>query len=78
MARKKQRETVVLLDYTAIASITGFDPAVLRLWKSRGKMPAPDYEIAQSPGWLPATIEEWTATFVDGRPPSLRGKAPAA
>jgi uncharacterized protein YjcR len=75
---KRKRETVVLLDYAAIAEMTGLEPAVLRLWKSRGKMPAADYEIAQSPGWLPATIAEWTATFVDGRPPSLRAKAPAA
>jgi hypothetical protein len=67
--KKKQHETVVLMDYAAIAEATGLEPAVLRLWKSRGKMPEPDYSIAQSPGWLPETIEAWTKNFVDGAPP---------
>lgn len=69
MATKKKHETIVLMDYAAIAEATGVTHANLRLWKSRGKMPAPDYMIAQSPGWLPATIEAWKATFEEGRAP---------
>lgn len=71
MARKKQ-ETVVLMDYAAIAERTGQDAAVIRLWKSRGKLPEPDFMIAQSPGWLPQTIEAWTATFKDGKAPARK------
>lgn len=70
MPRKK--ETVILMDYAAIAETTGLEPGVLRLWKNRGKMPEPDYMIAQSPGWLPATIEAWTSTFEEGRPPARK------
>lgn len=69
---KRKHETVVLMDYAAIAEATGLEPAVLRLWKSRGKMPAADYMIAQSPGWLPETIEAWTATFEEGRVPARK------
>lgn len=68
----RKRETVVLLDYAAISERTGLKPDVLRLWKSRDKMPQPDYMIAQSPGWLPATIDAWIATFQDGRVPARK------
>lgn len=72
MTRKKQG-TVVLLDYAAIADLTGIDAQMLRMYANRGKMPEPDYRIAQSPGWLPETIEEWVATFTpEGLPPARR------
>lgn len=74
MARK-QRGTVILMDYAAIAERTGLEPAVLRLWKSRGKMPEADFMIAQSPGWLPETIEAWMATFEGGRVPARKRSA---
>lgn len=70
---KRKHETIVLMDYAAIAQATGLEPAVLRLWRSRGKMPEPDYMIAQSPGWLAGTIEDWVATFgEDGRAPARK------
>lgn len=69
---KKQRGTVVLMDYAAIAERTGLEPTVIRLWKSRGKMPEPDFMIAQSPGWLPETIDAWVATFENGKAPARK------
>ena len=60
------------MDYTSIAERIDVEPAVVRLWRSRNKLPEPDFMIAQSPGWLPATIEEWTTTFVDGKPPARK------
>jgi uncharacterized protein YjcR len=71
MARK-QRGTVILMDYASIAERIDVEPAVVRLWKSRGKMPDPDFMIAQSPGWLPETITDWIATFEDGAPARKR------
>lgn len=68
----KTRETVILMDYASIAEQIDVEPAVVRLWKSRGKMPPPDYMIAQSPGWLPKTIAEWIGTFEDGAPPARK------
>lgn len=66
-ARKKKRGTVVLLDYAAVAEMTGIDVAHLRVYRQRGRMPEPDFQVSQSPGWLPETIEEWIRTFEDGR-----------
>jgi predicted DNA-binding transcriptional regulator AlpA len=69
----EKRGTVVLLDYAAIAQMTGIDVAMLRHYMNRGKMPVPDYRIAQSPGWLPETIHDWMATFTpEGLPPVKR------
>jgi hypothetical protein len=73
MSRKRKHETVVLMDYNSIADHIGVEAAVLRLWRSRGKMPEPDYIVAQSPGWLAETIEDWVGTFgEDGRAPARK------
>lgn len=69
---KKKRGTVVLLDYAAVAEMTGIDVAHLRVYASRGRMPEPDYRVSQSPGWLPETIQAWMETFEDGRVPDRR------
>lgn len=71
MSSKKKHETIVLMDYAAIAQKTGIEATVLRLHASRGKMPEPDYRVSQSPGWLPETIDAWIATFTP------EGKVPA-
>lgn len=72
MPHRKERETIVLMDYAAISQLTGIDAAVLRLYASRGKLPKPDYKVSQSPGWLPETIEAWMSTFENGRVPSRK------
>lgn len=73
MTAKKKHETIILMDYAAIAERTGVEVKRLRLWASRGKMPEPDYKVSQSPGWLPASIEEWVETFTPaGEPPRRR------
>lgn len=72
---KRKHETVVLMDYASIAERIEVEPAVVRLWKSRGKMPAADFMIAQSPGWLPETIDEWIGTFEAGAPPVRKRSA---
>jgi predicted DNA-binding transcriptional regulator AlpA len=70
---RRRRETVVLMDYAAIAERTGLEVQMLRLYKARGKMPAPDYMVSQSPGWLPETIEEWVKSFTpEGLPPARK------
>jgi hypothetical protein len=72
MSAKKKHETIVLMDYAAIAAKTGLDANRLRLYASRGKMPEPDYKVSQSPGWLPETIDAWMATFTDGKVPARK------
>lgn len=73
--RKKmvmKREARRLLDYAAIAELTGVDVATLRMWAARGKVPDPDFRVASSPAWLPETIAEWRNTFENGVPPRRR------
>jgi predicted DNA-binding transcriptional regulator AlpA len=70
---KKEHETIILMDYAAVAERTGLEVPILRMYAARGKMPEPDYRISQSPGWLPATINQWVATFTPaGLPPARK------
>lgn len=48
-----------LWTYAQIADLTGISAATLRVWRLRGKLPAPDYEIGPWPAWKPTTIESW-------------------
>jgi predicted DNA-binding transcriptional regulator AlpA len=75
MSPNKPRQTVVLLDYHAVAERLGMDTRILRLWKSRGKLPDPDFVLAHSPGWLPETIDAWLDTFETGTTPATRKEA---
>lgn len=50
-----------LYTYVEIAAGTGLPVAKLRVWVHRGKLPAPDFIVGQSPAWLPASIEPWIA-----------------
>lgn len=58
MAKKK---TVSLYDYQRIGIEAGIPAAQLRVLRQRGKLPEPDYQLGQSPGWLEATIRPWIA-----------------
>lgn len=69
---QKKRGTVILMDYAAVAEMTGIDVAKLRVYRQRGKMPPPDYQVSQSPGWLPETIKDWMKTFKSGHVPPDR------
>lgn len=62
---------IPLLGYADLAARTGVDIATLRVWKNRGKLPAPDHEIGQSPAWREETITAWLQD-----PSSAPGTAP--
>lgn len=51
--------TQELYDYAKIAAETGIDPAKLRVWHQRGKLPESDFRVGQSPAWTAATIHPW-------------------
>lgn len=65
MANKK---TVSLYDYARISTESGIPAPKLRVWFQRGKLPAPDYRLGQSPGWLASTIQPWIAEQLDADP----------
>lgn len=55
-------EPVELLGYEAIAELTGISNRLLRVWKARGKMPAPDFIVLTGnpvPAWKRKTILDW-------------------
>ena len=52
-----------LLDYAAVAAMTGLATSTLRRYRSIGRLPEPDALPAPDrPRWLPATIRQWAAT----------------
>jgi hypothetical protein len=54
--------TVHLFGYAGISEYTGVSEATLRVWKSRGKLPEPDYIVNNgiaTPAWAPAAIWLW-------------------
>ncbi|QGZ17137.1 DNA binding protein [Arthrobacter phage DrYang] len=51
------KKPVRLIDYNQIAALLKVEPKTVRAWKMRGLMPVPDFEISQSPGWKPQTIQ---------------------
>jgi hypothetical protein len=42
-----------------IAAALGAEPATVRQWKRRGKLPPPSGLVGQSPWWAPGVIEPW-------------------
>lgn len=59
-------EAFILYTYADLAERTGITAATLRVWHLRGKLPAPDYTIGQSPAWKPETVAEWIETVRTG------------
>ncbi|MGG6382063.1 hypothetical protein [Paenarthrobacter sp. NEAU-H11] len=54
-----EEPAIPLLGYVEIAEATGQDVGLIRVWKNRGKLPSPDFQLGQSPGWLAETINPW-------------------
>lgn len=52
-----------LYEYADLSRLSGIDAATIRVWKARGKLPAPDFVVGQSPAWKPETVEAWLATL---------------
>jgi predicted DNA-binding transcriptional regulator AlpA len=46
-----------------VAERTGLAESSVRTYRSRGGMPEPDVMVGRTPGWLPATIDEWAKTL---------------
>ena len=49
----------VLWGYTDVAAHCNVTAAVVRQWKTRGKIVDPDFVVSGSSAWWPATIEKW-------------------
>jgi predicted DNA-binding transcriptional regulator AlpA len=49
------------LTVSDIARLIGVTPKTWTSWVARGKAPAADYRLGRTPGWEPATIDEWIA-----------------
>jgi hypothetical protein len=69
-----KKEATRLLDYAAISEMTGYPVATIRMWANRGKVPPPDFRVANSPAWLPETIASWRNTFAMGAPERVHRK----
>ncbi|UVF61151.1 MerR-like helix-turn-helix DNA binding domain protein [Arthrobacter phage Aoka] len=63
---------VKLYSYGDLAERSGLDAATLRVWKSRGKLPEPDFEVGQSPAWTAETAEAWIRTLPQADPPEVQ------
>ena len=66
-----------LFGLAEIAEAVDADPATVRVWYHRKKLPAPTEKLATGPVWLRADIEPWITTVIEhgGRPPELpRGR----
>lgn len=50
---------VQLYSYKELEDKSGVKAATLRVWHNRGKLPAPDFLVGQSPAWKPETIQPW-------------------
>lgn len=48
-----------LYAYADLSAATGIPAAKLRVWFQRGKLPAADFRVGQSPAWLPETVAPW-------------------
>jgi hypothetical protein len=51
--------TAELVSIGEIAELTGLAVHTIRTHRKRGKLPAPDYELAVGPVWKRETIERW-------------------
>lgn len=56
-----------LYEYADLAALSGVPAGTLRVWHKRGKLPAPDYVVGQSPAWKPGTVAEWLESVRAGR-----------
>lgn len=66
-----------LFGLTEIADALGADPAIVRVWYHRKKLPSPTEQLATGPVWFRADIEPWITAVIErgGRPPELpRGR----
>jgi predicted site-specific integrase-resolvase len=45
--------------YRDVAAALGAEPATVRQWLRRGKLPPPSGRVGQSPWWAPDVIEPW-------------------
>lgn len=59
MVRKRKRTPTDLIGYTEIGARTGIPQSTLRAWKTRGRLPEPDFTVGNSPAWFPETIDPW-------------------
>lgn len=50
-----------LWTYAQIAEHTGITAGTLRVWRTRKKLPDPDFIIGEWPAWRPATVRQWWA-----------------
>lgn len=55
------KQPTELWTYAQISDLSGISPNTLRVWRLRGKLPEPDYEIGQWPAWKPDTVKQWWA-----------------
>jgi len=56
-------DSPVYLSMVEVAELCGLAEQSIRVYRSRGKLPAPDVMIGKTPGWLPETIEEYRKTL---------------
>lgn len=51
----------VLWAYAQIADHTGKSVGTLRVWRSRGHLPTPDFTVGTEawPAWYPDTVRDW-------------------
>lgn len=47
--------------YAQIAEYTGLNVGLLRVWRSRGKLPVADFVVGEEewPAWKPDTVKSW-------------------
>ena len=48
-----------LWSYNQISDHTGITAATLRVWRTRGHLPAPDFTVGEYLIWKPDTIKQW-------------------
>ena len=53
------RRPTTLIDMAAIADMLRVEKATVRMWRTRGLLPEPDYGLAMGPVWWSTTIEAW-------------------
>jgi len=45
--------------YAELSALTGWPQGTLRQWQARGKLPAPDGHVGQTPVWDRLRMEDW-------------------
>lgn len=72
LADRPAPEREALLDVAGVAARLGVRPATVAQWRFRGVAPAPDVELAGSPGWYVSTVDQWAAATGRRRTSSRR------